>query len=83
LSERKAPLSVDDAQKLIGRLGKAAERPFPIHAHTLRHAARYALAGRGVDTRTLQAFMGRRAIANTVVYTAIAYKRIRNIWSEA
>jgi integrase len=36
LSERKAPLSVDGAQKLIERLGVAAELPFPIHAHMLR-----------------------------------------------
>ena len=33
LSERKAPLSVDGAQKLIERLGEAAKLPFPIHAH--------------------------------------------------
>ena len=65
LSERKAPLSVDGAQKLIERLGEAAKLPFPIHAHMLRHAAGYALAARGVDTRTLQAFMGHRSIANT------------------
>jgi type 1 fimbriae regulatory protein FimB/type 1 fimbriae regulatory protein FimE len=32
LSERKAPLSVDGAQKLIERLGEAAKLPFPIHA---------------------------------------------------
>ena len=69
LSERKAPLSVAGVQKLIERLGVAAELPFPIHAHMLRHAAGYALAGRGIDTRTLQAFMGHRSIANTVVYT--------------
>jgi len=80
LSERKAPLSIDGAQKLIERLGEAAGLPFPIHAHMLRHSAGYALAGRGVDTRTLQAFMGHRSIANTVVYTAIADKRIRHIW---
>ena len=80
LSERKAPLSIDGAQKLIERLGVAAELPFPIHAHMLRHAAGYALAGRGIDTRTLQDFMGHRSIANTVVYTAVADKRIRNIW---
>jgi integrase len=82
LSERKAPLSVDGAQKLIERLGEAAKLPFPIHAHMLRHAAGYALAARGIDTRTLQAFMGHRSIANTVVYTAVADKRIRNIWSK-
>jgi integrase len=79
LSERKAPLSVDGAQKLIERLGVAAAMPFPIHAHMLRHAAGYVLAGRGIDTRTLQAFMGHRSIANTVVYTAVADKRVRNI----
>jgi integrase len=67
---------------VIERLGVAAELPFPIHAHMLRHAARYALAGRGIDTRTLQAFMGHRSIANTVVYTAVADKRIRNIWGK-
>jgi type 1 fimbriae regulatory protein FimB/type 1 fimbriae regulatory protein FimE len=82
LSERKAPLSIDGAQKLIERLGVGAELPFPIHAHMLRHSAGYALAGRGVDTRTLQAFMGHRSIANTVVYTAVADKRIRNIWGK-
>jgi integrase len=35
LSERKAPLSIDGAQKLIERLGEAAKLPFPIHAHML------------------------------------------------
>jgi site-specific recombinase XerD len=30
-------------------------------------------------SRVLQAFMGHRSIANTVVYTSIADKRIRNI----
>jgi type 1 fimbriae regulatory protein FimB/type 1 fimbriae regulatory protein FimE len=48
-----------------------------------RQAAGYALVTRGVDTRTLQAFMSHRSIANTVVYTAVADKRIRNIWSKA
>jgi hypothetical protein len=37
---------------------------------------------RGVDTRTPQAFMGHRSIANTVVYTAVTDKRIRNIWGK-
>jgi site-specific recombinase XerD len=32
--------------------------------------------------RTLQAFMGHRSIANAVVYTAVADKRIRNIWGK-
>jgi type 1 fimbriae regulatory protein FimB/type 1 fimbriae regulatory protein FimE len=82
LSERNAPLSIDGAQKLIERLGEAGGLKFPIHAHMLRHSAGYALAGRGVDTRTLQAFMGHRSINNTVIYTAVADKRLRNIWAK-
>ena len=80
LSERKAPLSVDGAQKLIERLGVAAKLPFSIHAHMLRHSAGYALAGRGVDTRSIMALMGHKNIANTVIYTAVADKRVRTIW---
>jgi site-specific recombinase XerD len=30
----------------------------------------------------LVAFMGHRSIANTVIYTAVADKRIRNIWDK-
>ena len=81
ISERGAPLSIDGAQKLIERLGPIAGLPH-LHVHMLRHSAGYALAGRGVDTRTLQAFMGHRSIANTVIYTAVADKRLRNIWQK-
>ena len=31
---------------------------------------------------TMQAFMGHRSIANTLVYTSVADKRIRNIWGK-
>ena len=81
ISERGAPLSIDGAQKLIERLGPLAGLP-RLHAHMLRHSAGYVLAGRGVDTRTLQAFMGHRSISNTVIYTAVADKRLRNIWQK-
>ena len=70
------------AFSLANRAGEAAKLPFPIHAHLLRHAAGYALAARGVDTRTLQAFMSHRSIANTFVYISVADKRIRNIWGK-
>jgi type 1 fimbriae regulatory protein FimB/type 1 fimbriae regulatory protein FimE len=80
LSERGAPLSIDGAQKLVERLGETAGFAFPIHVHMLRHSAGYALAGRGIDTRTLQAFMGHRSISNTVIYTTIADRRVRTIW---
>jgi site-specific recombinase XerD len=66
----------------VERLGVVAGFAFPIHVHMLRHSAGHALAGRGVDTRTLQSFMGHRNIAITVIYTAVADKRIQNIWGK-
>jgi integrase len=37
-------------RRMMGRLGKAAKMPFPIHPHMLRHAAGFKLANQGVDT---------------------------------
>ena len=53
----------------------AAEAPssgligMPWRANAWRRAA-----ARGIDTRTLQAFMGHRSIANTVVYTSVVVR---------
>jgi len=81
VSERGSPLSIDGAQKLVERMGEKAGIPH-LHIHMLRHSSGYALAGRGVDTRTLQAFMGHKNIANTTIYTAVADKRLRTIWQK-
>jgi integrase len=69
--------------KIWPALGETVRLGFPVRIHMLRHSAGYALAGRGVDTRTLQAFMGHRSISNTVIYTAVADKRVRNIWQKS
>jgi site-specific recombinase XerD len=41
---------------LIERAGIAADLGIKVHAHMLRHACGYKLAGDGVDTRALQAY---------------------------
>jgi site-specific recombinase XerD len=46
----------------------------------LRHACGYALANKGTDTRTLQAYLGHRSIQSTVRYTELAPGRFKNIW---
>jgi site-specific recombinase XerD len=53
---------------------------FPVHAHMLRHACGYALADKGIDTRTLQAYLGHRSINSTTRYAALAPGRFKNIW---
>jgi site-specific recombinase XerD len=46
----------------------------------LRHATGYALANKGIDTRTLQAYLGHRSIQSTVRYTELAPGRFKNLW---
>ena len=80
VSERGAPFSVSGLAKLIERAGVEAKIPFPVHAHMLRHACSYALANKGTDTRTLQAYLGHRSIQSTVRYTELAPGRFKNLW---
>ena len=80
VSERGAPFSVSGLAKLIERAGIEAKLPFKVHPHMLRHACGYALANKGTDTRTLQAYLGHRSIQSTVRYTELAPGRFKNLW---
>src|SRR5262249_23572645 len=51
VSERGGPISPIGFHRLVQRLGEAAEMPFPIHPHMLRHACGFKLANDGHDTR--------------------------------
>jgi integrase len=82
VSERGSPFSVSGLAKLIERAGVEANMPFPVHIHMLRHACGYALANKGVDTRTLQGYLGHRSIQSTVRYTDLAPGRFKNIWRD-
>ena len=63
--------------RMIERAAAAARLGIKAHAHMLRHACGYKLANDGIDTRSLQAYLGPRNIANTVRYTALAPDRIK------
>jgi type 1 fimbriae regulatory protein FimB/type 1 fimbriae regulatory protein FimE len=80
VSERGAPFTVSGLQKMVERAGIAAKMPFKVHPHMLRHATGYALANKGTDTRTLQAYLGHRSIQSTVRYTELAPGRFKNLW---
>jgi site-specific recombinase XerD len=80
LSERGSPFTTAGFASLIERTGKRAQLGFKVHPHMLRHACGFILANRGVDTRTLQAFLGHRSISSTVRYTEISVRRFQNIW---
>ena len=78
VSERGAPFSTAGLAKLIERAGIEAKLPFKCHPHMLRHSTGYALANKGTDTRTLQAYLGH--IQSTVRYTELAPGRFKNLW---
>ncbi|MGA6939305.1 MAG: tyrosine-type recombinase/integrase [Pseudolabrys sp.] len=80
VSERGAPFSVSGLQKMVERAGIEAKMPFKVHPHMLRHATGFALANKGTDTRTLQAYLGHRSIQSTVRYTELAPGRFKNLW---
>jgi site-specific recombinase XerD len=82
VSERGAPFSVAGLQKLVERAGIEARMPFKVHPHMRRHATGFALASKGTDTRTLQAYLGHRSIQSTVRYTELAPGRFKNIWRD-
>ena len=48
----------------------------------LRHACGYKLAKDGVDTRSLQAYLGHRNIQSTTRYTALAPDRFKGFWRD-
>jgi integrase len=81
-SERGAPFTPAGFRKMVARLGVAADLGFPVHPHMLRHACGFKLANDGVDTRSLQAYLGHRNIQHTVRYTELAPTRFKNFWHD-
>ena len=67
---------------MIARLGEAAKFDFGVHPHMLRHACGFALANKGVDTRSLQHYLGHKAIQHTVRYTELAPGRFKDFWRD-
>jgi site-specific recombinase XerD len=81
-SERGGPFAPSGFAKLLVRAGEEAGMGFKVHPHMLRHACGYALANKGIDTRTLQAYLGHRSINSTTRYAALAPGRFKNIWGK-
>jgi integrase len=82
-SMRGSPFTVSGFRRMLERAALAAGlESVKVHPHMLRHACGYALANRGVDTRTLQAYLGHRNIANTVKYTELSVTRFKGLWKD-
>ena len=49
----------------------------------LRHACGFKLANDGVDTRTIQAYLGHKSIQHTVRYTELSPTRFKNLFRDS
>jgi integrase len=79
-SERGSPFTTAGFARLVERAGEAAGLGFKAHPHMLRHACGFALANKGHDTRSLQAYLGHRNIQHTVRYTELSPDRFKDFW---
>jgi type 1 fimbriae regulatory protein FimB/type 1 fimbriae regulatory protein FimE len=82
MSERGAPMSAVAFRRMLTRLRPAAKMPFPIHPHMLRHSTGFKLANQGVDTRSLQHYLGHKNIQHTVRYSELSPDRFRDFWKD-
>jgi site-specific recombinase XerD len=80
VNERGQPFGRMGIGRMIERAGEDAKLSFPVHVHMLRHSCGFALAGKGMDTRRLQHYLGHASITNTVGYTAMSPEPFKNIW---
>lgn len=81
-TERRAPMTTAGYRKMMARTGEAAEFPFPVHPHMLRHACGYKLANDGQDTRAVQHYLGHKNIQHTVRYTELSPDRFKSFWED-
>jgi type 1 fimbriae regulatory protein FimE len=82
VTEAGTPVTTAWFLRMIGRTGRAAKLPFPVHPHMLRHSTGYKLANQGEDTRSLAHFLGHRNLQSTARYTALAPDRFAKFWSD-
>jgi integrase len=80
VSMRGAPFTVSGFRRMVERAGQDAGLEIKVHPHMLRHATGFALSNKGVDTRTLQAYLGHKNIQHTVRYTELSATRFKGLW---
>ena len=78
---RRTPMSERTISHIVHQAGELAGFDFTVHAHLLRHACGYSLANKGVDTRTIQDYLGHANIQNTVRYTQLSAARFEGLWN--
>jgi type 1 fimbriae regulatory protein FimB/type 1 fimbriae regulatory protein FimE len=82
VSERGTPFSTRGFQAMVERAARAAGFEMKIYPHMLRHSCGFKLANDGVDTRTIQSYLGHKSIQHTVRYTELAPTRFKSLFRD-
>lgn len=80
LSQKNQPISPRRITAIVQDYATAAGFEFRVTSKALRHACGYYLANKGIDTRTIQSYLGHAKINNTVIYTQIAANRFDKLF---
>ncbi len=82
VSERGTLFSTRGFQEMVERAAKVAGFELKVHPHMLRHSCGCKLANDGVDTRTIQSYLGHKSIQHTVRYTELAPSRFKSLFRD-
>jgi site-specific recombinase XerD len=82
VSERGHAIAIRGFQAMVERAARASGFDMKIHPHMLRHSCGYKLANDGVDTRTIQSYLGHKSIQHTVRYTELAPTRFKSLFRD-
>jgi site-specific recombinase XerD len=81
-TERGTPFTAHAISRQVKNIGKRAGLAMPVHFHMLRHSCGYKLANDGIDTRSIQAWLGHVSITHTVRYTELSPTRFKDFWRD-
>jgi type 1 fimbriae regulatory protein FimB/type 1 fimbriae regulatory protein FimE len=82
VSEPGTPFTTMGFSQMLKRAAEKAGLDIKVYAHMLRHACGFKLANDGVDTRSLQSYLGHQNIQHTVRYTELSPSRFKDFWKD-
>jgi type 1 fimbriae regulatory protein FimB/type 1 fimbriae regulatory protein FimE len=81
VSERGAPFTTNGFFKMLSRAAESINLD-DVHPHLLRHGCGFKLVNQGIDTRSIQGYLGHKNIRHTQGYTKLDARRFDGFWRD-